>query len=187
MSHAPDDDPLDDPLDAEERARLPAGAHEEMLRWFSRRLDGELPEREAILLADHLDGCPRCALVASQLRAARRAIAADESVRSPVGLVERIVARASRAEPVAADAAPSRPALRFPVGILRASAALAAGLLLLVGGLYVAQGPKHAMAGASPTLRADPDLARVLGRWRAAHSSDPSLLELLLAPAPKER
>ena len=166
------------------------GAHEDVLQWLSLDLDGELRERERILLSDHLSGCPRCEQVAEQMRAARRAIKVDARLRTPVGLVDRIVSRIERADEeleVAREPAPVAMAAvvstrGFSFRLLRSSAALAAGLLLLVGGVFVAQEPKQAVATGTRTL--DPDVRRILDRWQAG-AAEPSFFELLFAPSPR--
>ncbi|MBM4013961.1 MAG: zf-HC2 domain-containing protein, partial [Planctomycetes bacterium] len=82
--------------DADDLSAGPTTRHDDVLRWLSRDLDGELPAREQVLLNDHLDGCPRCSAVAREWRAARRLLAADAALaarRAPVGLTERIMAR----------------------------------------------------------------------------------------------
>jgi len=184
--------------------KLPAGTHEDVLGWMSKELDGELPERERIFLSDHLSGCPPCASVAAQLRAASRTLRADARARPPVGLSDRILARIARAgepaRPVAAVADASRaggalhpraggalhPRAGGALQMLRWSAALAAGLLALASVAYVAQSPKTAVAANQPTLRtADAALMRVLDRWQKGRAAAPSFFELLLAPAPK--
>ena len=112
--------------------RLPAGAHEDALRWLNRALDGEISERERILLDDHLSGCPPCSTVASQLRAASSVLRADARSHPPVGLVDRILARIARSGEPAAPLAETGSSSRglAVVRPLRWSAALAAGLLL---------------------------------------------------------
>jgi len=170
--------------------QIPAGVHEDVLAWVSRELDSELPERERILLADHLDGCPRCASVAAQLRSAHRALAVDARARPPIGLPDRILARIARAgeaeDAASATADAGEPASRrggAVVRMLRASAAVAAALLVVVGSVHVAQGPTQAVAGDAPTLEAaDPALVRVLERWHKGRAAAPPFFELLLAP-----
>jgi anti-sigma factor RsiW len=153
--------------------------HEDILQWLSRELDGELADPQRILLNDHLDGCPRCATVAAQWRSLRRALAADARAQPPevrVGVVDRILAHVQRAEageesavPLAETAAPgSRRAVVLPfTSTLRRSAALAAGLLALIGTLYVARGPTTAVATGTGTIKtSDAALMRVLDRWQ---------------------
>ncbi len=171
---------MNDP-DVNDDRPLPAGTHDDVLRWMSLELDGELRTRERILLTDHLTGCPPCASVAAQLRSARRAFTADASARPPVALVDRILARIARAEetPVAVGARGGS-LLRM----VRASAALAAGMLVLVGSFYVAHGPTRAVAGSTPTLQmTDPALMRVLERWERGRAARPAFFELLLPAA----
>ncbi len=177
-------------------------AHEDVLRWLSRSLDGELSDREQILLADHVDGCPRCAQVALEWRRVhavlrRDALAAQR--RAPVGLDERILARIadaangvvevggaaeSLAAPVDGEAARDERGRQAmpPLQWMRRSAAIAAGLLVLLGVSWVASGPEQASAAARPSAleQADPALRRVLERWQRGRSAPPSFFELVL-------
>ncbi len=163
-------------------------SHDDVLQWLSRSLDGELPEREQILLADHIDGCPRCARVAVEWRSMRgllREEAALAARRPPVGLDERIMAR------IKMEAAPSHtasdrdgdlpiaPVMRW----VRRSAAVAAGILLLLGVGGVVWGPQQASATVTPSAleRADPALRRVLERWQKGWSAPPSYFEMVLS------
>ncbi|MBL8840383.1 MAG: zf-HC2 domain-containing protein [Planctomycetes bacterium] len=182
--------------------------HGDVLQWLSRSLDGELPRREQILLDDHLDGCPRCQRVAldwRRLSSALRRDAAESQRRAPVGLDERILARiATEAATGGAAAATGaavggeslvesraaswprasdEPSAPLPIGWLRRSAALAAGLLLLLGLGWVASGPRQASAAARPSAleQADPALRRVLERWQRGRAAPPSFFELVLA------
>lgn len=181
---------------------LPHGdlLHDDVLQWLSRSIDGELPRREQILLEDHLDGCPRCQRVAldwRRLSGALRRDAAASQRRAPVGLDERILARIATeaaaggtvAATEAAAGAESWPVARgessapLSIGWLRRSAALAAGLLLLLGIGWVASGPRQASAAARPSAleQADPALRRVLERWQRGRAAPPSFFELVLA------
>jgi anti-sigma factor RsiW len=173
--------------------RIPKGAHQDALAWMSRELDGELSERERVLLYDHLDGCPTCARVAAQMKAQHRVLAADARLRPPVGLVERIVAYVGRAGEPAQSAAAERDGAGQPAAaragsalrLLRASAAFAAALLVLAGGVYVASEPRQAAAAGAPSLKAsDPGLLRVLERWQKGRAAQPSFFELLLPSPP---
>lgn len=164
--------------------------HHDVLQWLCRSLDGELPRREQILLEDHLDGCPRCQRVAldwRRLSGALRRDAAASQRRAPVGLDERILARI--ATEAAGGGAESWQGARgdasapLSIGWLRRSAALAAGLLLLLGVGWVASGPRQASAAARPSAleQADPALRRVLERWQRGRAAPPSFFELVLA------
>jgi anti-sigma factor RsiW len=181
-----------DPETPDTSPPLPKGAHEDVLRWLSRDLDGELSERERILLSDHLDGCPPCEQVARQLRSAERALAEDAAVHPPVGLVERILARIDRGGVAAPALETSQPAMAHaaavrtlrPLVSLKWSAALAAGLLALVTSVHLARAPKLAVASTTREFAgSDPALKRVLERWQRGRAAPPSFFELLLAPS----
>jgi len=161
--------------------------HEDVLQWLSAELDGELPERQRILLTDHLDGCPRCAAVARDWRATRAVVRRDavESVRRvPVGLADRIVARLEPAAPFATAGAPAAGVALAPapLRVLRRSAALAAACLALIAGLWIATEPSHASATVPRAAGAidDPALQRVLERWQKGRAAPPSFFELVL-------
>ncbi len=166
--------------------------HEDVLQWLSAELDDELPERQRILLADHLDGCPRCAAVARDWRATRVALGRDRQQaarRVPVGLADRIVARLEPSAPLATATASASGALALapaPLRVLRRSAALAAACLALIAGLWIATEPSHASATAAraPSAIDDPALQRVLERWQKGRAAPPSFFELVL-PAPR--
>ena len=164
---------------------MTATPHDDVLLWTSRALDGELPERERILLEDHLAGCPACAQVAADWRGVQRAIARDALSRSPIGLADRIMARVTR-ESGEVPAMRSEPAGLGVVPLirrLRVSVALAAGLLAVAAGLWLATAPTQAMAGSERGIASsDPALARVLDRWQQGRRAPPSFFELILTP-----
>lgn len=179
-----------DDMRADDRGAAAGDGHEDVLRWLSRELDGELPAREQVLLADHLDGCPRCAEVARDWRATRKFLRADADAaarRAPVGLTERIMARLAPApvEPVLAGAVPT-PLLQLPMRLLRRSAAVAAACMIALAGAWFATEPAAVSAtSGTPALgRDDPALQRVLERWQKGRTAPPSFFELAL---PAER
>ncbi len=159
------------------------GPHDDVLLWVSKELDGELGERERILLGDHLESCLACSTVRRELLGIRNAARTHEAVQLPVGLVDRVATHVLAPEPVAAAAPP--PLIR----LLRRSAAVAAAVLLLLGGVYVGQMPREAWAKDDPThsypRTHDPELERALVRWAAARG-EPAFFSLLL-PAPNAK
>src|SRR5262245_63952951 len=82
------------------------GPHDDVLLWVSKELDGELGERERILLGDHLESCLACSKLRRELRGIRSAARAHEPVQLPVGLVDRVATHVLAPEP-AATAAPA--------------------------------------------------------------------------------
>jgi anti-sigma factor RsiW len=178
---------MDDPTNRDPFAapRSPAGAdasHEDVLRWLSSDLDGELPARDQVLLNDHLGGCPRCASVAREWRAARKLMAVDAALaarRTPVGLTERIMARL---EPIAVAGAETSPTHALPLQSLQRSALLAAACLLGLLCSWLVSEPRVVSATATgPALgKDDAALERVLERWQRGLSARPSFFELAL-------
>jgi anti-sigma factor RsiW len=170
----------DEPHEAlPERPRVTGpGPHDDVLRWVSKELDGELGERERVLLGDHLEACLACAKVHRELRGIRDAARTHDAVQLPVGLVDRVATHVLAPEPSAAGAAPLPPLIR----LLRRSAAVAAAVLLLLGGIYVGRLPSGALAKPIPRHYAqthDAALERALARWTAARD-EPSFFPLLL-------
>src|SRR6185295_14200255 len=148
--------------------------HEDVLTWVSKELDGELSAHERVMLNDHLDGCHACSQVRRELQGVRAAARTFEDVRPPVGLVDRVVSHVFAAErnEVAMTGRASAPVLApaplFPLhSLLRRSAAIAAELLLLLGGVYVGRMPRKAYADDKliRSHRIDPALERALTRW----------------------
>lgn len=158
--------------------------HDDVLAWVSLELDGELGARERVLLDDHLSGCPRCAQIRRELQGVR-GFARDDSerVHAPVGLVDRVVAHVMAPERAAAPTE----AAQAPILVmrrLRRSAALAAAVLLVLGGIYVGRLPRE--AGATPISHGvrplESDLQRALTRLESTPERGPGFLELLLPP-----
>jgi anti-sigma factor RsiW len=165
-----------------ERPRVTGpGPHDDVLLWVSKELDGELGERERILLGDHLESCLACSTVRRELLGIRNAARTHEAVQLPVGLVDRVATHVLAPEPVAAAAPPPL------ILLLRRSAAVAAAVLLLLGGIYVGRLPRGVSAE-EPTPHSrvhDPALERALVRWAAARG-EPAFFSLLL-PAPNAK
>ena len=163
------------------------GGHGDVLQWLSRQLDGELPAREQVLLSDHLDGCPRCALVARDWQVAQRLMRDDaiaSARRAPLGLADRIVARLKPLVPVAAaPAAQLEPeAAVVPLRALRRSAMLAASCLAALASIWFSTEPDQMSASSAvPALGSDdPALQRVLDRWQKGRDAAPSFFEMAL-------
>lgn len=175
------DDPHDGDATGTERPRVTGpGPHDDVLLWVSKELDGELGERERVLLGDHLEACLACSTVRRDLRGIRSAARSHEAVQLPVGLVDRVATHVLAPEPVAAGSAPPPPLIR----LLRRSAVAAAAVLLLLGGVYVGRMPNAAYATPmdSHSGHHDPALERALARWASARG-EPAYFSLLL-PSP---
>jgi hypothetical protein len=130
MNHP--DEPHDRPGPDRPRITGP-GPHDDALLWVSKELDGEITERERVLLGDHLEACLACSTVRRELRGIRSAARTHDAAQLPVGLVDRVATHVLAPEPAAAVASPRSPLLQ----LLRRSAAAAAAVLLLLGGIYV--------------------------------------------------
>ncbi len=168
------DEPHDD-LPTERRRGAGPGPHDDVLLWISKDLDGELGERERVLLGDHLEACLACSTVRRELRGIRSAARTHEPVQLPVGLVDRVATHVLA--PETAAAAPPPPLIR----LLRRSAAAAAAVLLLLGGIYVGRLPREVYTTPlGPHSRThDAALERALTRW-AASRGEPAFFPLLL-------
>src|SRR5262249_48358967 len=136
----PDEPHDEDDARGTERPRVTGpGPHDDVLLWVSKELDGELGERERVLLGDHLESCRSSSPARGELRGIRTAARTHEAVQLPVGLVARVATHVLAPEPAAAAAPP--PPL---IVLLRRSAAVAAAVLLLLGGVYVGRLPHEA-------------------------------------------
>jgi len=174
MNHP--DEPHDRPELDRPRISGP-GPHDDALLWVSKELDGEITERERVLLGDHLEACLACSTVRRELRGIRSAARTHEAVQLPVGLVDRVATHVLAPESAVAVAPPRSPLLQ----LLRRSAAAAAAVLLLLGGIYVGRLPRTAGATQHTpyTGTHDPTLERALARW-ATTPGEPAYFSLLL-------
>jgi anti-sigma factor RsiW len=92
-------------------------------------LDGELEPRWKASLEEHLAGCPACSAVLAELEATRRRLAAEEE--------PDLVDAMARVRNSLVSRSPVRPRRWRPLAIPVPVAALAAGLVLILGGALV--------------------------------------------------
>ncbi len=120
--------------------------HATYRRWISRELDGELEAAARRQLEEHLEGCEECRAERQQMASISSILRSDATSGRTVGLPERILSRIEEAS--AGEVAPAAPAPEGPgvVRVLRASAAVAAALLIVASLFQWGLSPDEALA-----------------------------------------
>ena len=149
--------------------------HEQALRLVSRKLDGELEQRDDEMLAAHLGLCDACQRGAQDLQTLSGAMRAEKPVHAPPGIVARAIqfhGGKVRREREAESGARVLKMIRW--------GAVAAGLVLLVTSFFAFGGPRGGLIRSELQAANDSLLDRVLvSEWRQPRTGADIIWQML--------